>query len=59
MKRGKIIYTGDFMDWLIANFFVFLICVILAVPSLGISILYLGYYQIKYFVARLEIQIES
>lgn len=59
MKKGKIIFTGSFIDWLFSNLIAVIICFILAVPTLGISILYLGYYQLKYFVGRLEIIMEG
>lgn len=59
MKRGKIIYEGNFVDWCVSNLLVTILCVVLAVPTLGISIIYLGYYQIKYFATRLSIIIED
>lgn len=59
MKRGKIIYNENFLDWCVANIFVTLVYVILAVPTLSVSLFYLCYYQVKYFLTRLVIEIEN
>jgi hypothetical protein len=59
MKRGRIIYEGNFLDWILANILVFLLCMILAIPTLGLSLVYFGYYQVIYFLERLSIEIEN
>ena len=57
--RGKIIFNGSFLDYLIKNVFIFLICLILAIPTFGLSVLYFVFWQVKYFFANMEIEMEN
>lgn len=56
--RGKIIFSGNFLDYLIKNIFISLICLLLFIPTLGLSLLYFVYWQVKYFFANMEIEID-
>jgi hypothetical protein len=56
--RGKIIFEGSFLDYLIKNILIFLLCVILAIPTFGISLLYFVYWQVKYFFNNMTIELE-
>jgi hypothetical protein len=58
-KIGYIKFNGSFADWCVANILIFLICALLAIPTLGLSFLYFGYYQVKYFVTRFTIVFED
>lgn len=53
MKKGKIIFTGHFMDYFIKSIGLF----VLSILTLGILMPYWVYWQMKYFVDNLEIEI--
>jgi uncharacterized membrane protein YjgN (DUF898 family) len=53
MKKGKIIFKGNFWDYLIKSLGLF----VLTILTLGILLPYLIYWQMKYFVDNLEIEI--
>lgn len=53
MKKGKIIFTGNFLEYVL----VFILLFILGAFTLGIGWAYLAYWSVKYFVSHLEIEI--
>ncbi|MBE0574204.1 DUF898 family protein [Candidatus Dojkabacteria bacterium] len=53
MKKGKIIFKGSFWDYFIK----FLGLSVLTVITLGLLLPYLVYWQVKYFVDNLELEI--
>ncbi len=54
MRTGKVRFTGSFWDF----FLRFLVLVILTIFTLGLLAPYLAYWQMKYFVTHLEIDVE-
>lgn len=52
MERKKIIFTGNFWDY----FFKSLALLILTFATFGILAPYFAWWQVKYFVSRLEIE---
>jgi hypothetical protein len=55
MKKGKIIYTGNFVEYIVFS----LLLTVIGILTLGLGFIYLAYWSIKYFVTHLEIQIEE
>ena len=53
MKKGKVIFTGHFFDFFWKSIGLFLLCIV----TLGILLPYFIYWQVKYFVNNLEIEI--
>lgn len=51
MKKGKIVFTGNFFEY----FFKSLFLAILAIVTLGIMLPYFFYWNAKYFFSRMEI----
>jgi|GEM_PF-5691838 len=52
MRRGRIIFKGNFLDYCIK----FVLITILGFATFGIGLIYLPYWSVKYFVANLEIE---
>ncbi len=55
MKKGKIIFKGNFWDF----FLKFIGLLVLSVITFGLVLPYLFFWQMKYFVDNLEIEIEE
>jgi uncharacterized membrane protein YjgN (DUF898 family) len=55
MKKGKVLFTGHFVEY----FFKSLFFIILSVITLGIMFPYYLYWSVKYFVDNLEIEIDE
>ena len=52
MRRGKIIFTGSFGDYILKAIGLTL----LGFVTFGLAWLYLYYWMVKYFVERLEVE---
>jgi uncharacterized membrane protein YjgN (DUF898 family) len=55
MRRGRIVYTGEFWPWFGMNIVWFLLTVV----TLGIFGFYMAYWNAKYFVAHLELELPA
>ncbi len=55
MKKGKIIFKGNFWDFALK----FIGLLVLTVITVGLVAPYLVFWQYKYFVDNLEIEIEE
>ncbi len=53
MKRGKIIFTGNFLDYFIKSLLLLLLCIV----TFGIAIPYYAYWTFKYFFTNMEIEL--
>jgi len=51
MTKGKVVYTGSFIEF----FFISLLLLLISVCTFGIAIPYYVYWTVKYFVDNLEI----
>ncbi len=54
-KKGKIVFKGNFFEYIIKAFLLF----ILSVITFGLLLPYYFYWMFKYFFTRLEIEIED
>ena len=57
MQRGRIVFTGSFLGYSIKGFLIAVLMIILAIPTLTISLWYIPYWNIKYFFAHMEIEL--
>jgi uncharacterized membrane protein YjgN (DUF898 family) len=55
MKKGKIVFTGHFLEY----FIMMLGLMVLTVLTCGIALPYLFYWSHKYFFTHMEIHIEG
>ncbi len=55
MKKGKIVFTGNFWGY----FFKFIFFLILSIITFGLFLPYLVYWTTKYFFTHLEIEIHD
>ena len=53
MKRGKIIFTGHFMEYFLMSLALFF----LSILTLGILFPYYAYWNFKYFFKNMELEI--
>lgn len=54
-QKGKIIYTGNFWEWLGIT----ILLLLATVFTFGLAGIYLAYWEIKYFVTHLEIELHE
>ena len=57
MQRGRIIFTGSFWGYAIKGLLILILMLILSIPTLGLSLMYIPYWSIKYFFAHMEIEL--
>jgi uncharacterized membrane protein YjgN (DUF898 family) len=55
MRKGKIVFTGHFMEYFIMTIGL----IVLSIITFGLGLPYLVYWQAKYFFTRMEIHIED
>ena len=55
MHKGKIVFTGNFWEY----FGLSIALLILSLITLGIALPYWAYWNMKYFVSKLEIQLDA
>jgi uncharacterized membrane protein YjgN (DUF898 family) len=52
--KGKIVFTGHFLEYFIMSLGLLLLCVI----TFGIALPYYAYWNFKYFFSNMEIEID-
>ena len=57
IQRGRIVFTGSFLGYSIKGFLIAILMIILAIPTLSISLWYIPYWSVKYFFAHMEIEL--
>ena len=53
MQRGKILFTGNFLDYFIKSLLLLLLCIV----TFGLAIPYYAYWTIRYFFTNMEIEL--
>lgn len=53
VQRGRIIFTGNFVDYFIKSLLLLLLCVV----TFGLAIPYYAYWTFKYFFTNMEIEL--
>ena len=54
MARGRIIYTGNFLEYFLWS----LLLLLLSIVTLGLGAIYWAYWTMKYFFINMEIEMD-